>query len=520
VTEHNIGPIAELESYQHPAMMNQQLLWRRQFALARKPLRQLSNWQYHPVGPYHLYGHPDLEINVFSDSKKTVVLLGYLFDVTETTKGNSDILADIASHSQTPEEFFLRLKPHTGRYAFIFHSSEHSIVVQDALALREVYYCTANSQLICGSSSNLLAALGHPEITETNDPEIQKFYKNQFKNAKWVGDRTYYENVRHLLPNHYLDITKLQARRYWPTQTIRPLKFEAAVQQSCAFLQGALKAAAVRYPLMMAITAGTDSRTMLAASKDLADKIYFFINKERDLNDQSPDIRIPRAIFASLGLPFHVHEILNEVDPEFREVFLRNTFFASERILPTIFTYYRRHGDKLNILGIGEIGRTRYGKQPPVLSGYRMAYAMGYKDSDYAIKTCADLLPEMSATASKCGVNMMTLLYWEQTMGNWGTVGNSESDIAIEEFDPYDSHFLYETFLGVNDKYTTYTNNRLFREMIRQMWPELLQWPINPPGDSKKDKITYFLKKMRVYPMLKQLKYRVSHARHLRQIPK
>jgi hypothetical protein len=357
--------------------------------------------------------------------------------------------------------------------------------------------------------------LAEPEIGTTNDPEIQHFYRNHLKNCKWVGDGTYYKNIKHLLPNHYLDIDTLTSCRYWPAERIQSLDLEDAVDRSCNFLQGALKAAAFRQPLMVAVTAGTDSRTMLAASRGIADKIYFFVNKERDLTDQSPDIRVPKAMFAKLGLPFHVHEVPKVVDPEFKEVFLNNTFFASERILPTIFDYYKHHGDKLNILGIGEIGRTRYGKQPPVLSGYRMAYPLGYKDSSYAIKMCDQLLPEMLAAAQRSGVNVMTLLYWENTMGNWGTVGNSESDIGLEEFDPYDSHFLYETFLAVDDKYRTYSNNTLFREMIKRMWPELLQWPINPPADNIRDRVVFLLKRAGIYPLLKQLKYQVNRARYL-----
>ena len=41
----------------------------------------------------------------------------------------------------------------------------------------------------------------------------------------------------------------------------------------------------------------------------------------------------------------------------------------------------------------------------------------------------------------------MTGFYWEHMLGNWGTVGNSESDIAIEEINPFNSHLLYEIFL-------------------------------------------------------------------------
>lgn len=112
--------------------------------------------------------------------------------------------------------------------------------------------------------------------------------------------------------------------------------------------------------------------------------------------------------------------------------------------------------------------------------------------------------------ARKFGINVMALLYWEQRAGNWGAVGNSESDIAIEEVDPYDSHLLYEIFLGVDEKYrdARQTPCVFFREMIRSMWPELLEWPINPP-DSIRDWCVLALHKLGIEKSLRMLKYKL-----------
>ena len=231
------------------------------------------------------------------------------------------------------------------------------------------------------------------------------------------------------------------------------------------------------------------------------------------MNDRSPDIRLPKAMFSKLGLPFHVHEAPKVVDPEFKEIFLTIHFSPQNEYCPQSLIITDTTVTN-SISSVSEkSGGLVMGKQPAVVSGYKMAYPLGYWDSSYAIRACEELLPEMLTAAGRSGVNMMTLLYWENTMGNWGTVGNSESDIAVEEFDPYDSHFLYETFLAVDDKYRTYSNNRLFREMIKRMWPELLQWPINPPADNLRDRVVFSLKKIGVYPLLKQLKYQVRYAR-------
>jgi len=264
---------------------------------------------------------------------------------------------------------------------------------------------------------------------------------------------------------------------------------------------------------MLAVTAGKDSRTLLAASRSVKDKVYYFIN-DQGLTAQHPDIRIPRMMCESVGVPFRVHSVPAEIDREFERIFLDNVFQATSDLLPMIQNvYFKQHSDKLNVLGIGEIGRTRYGKEPRRLNGYRMAYALGYPKSAYVIKECERILPELLQTARQFHINPMTLLYWEQMLGNWGSVGNSESDIAMEEFDPYASHALYELFLGVDDRYTRYHDSVLFHEIIHKMWPELLNWPINPPY-TQTDKLKSMLKRAGIYGLLKELKYQVNYLRY------
>ena len=87
------------------------------------------------------------------------------------------------------------------------------------------------------------------------------------QDSRWIGDETYFDGIKHLLPNHYLDINKREAFRYWPNGAINRLDLDEAVSRSCLFLQGIMKAIVHRHPAMMAVTGGTDSRTLLAASQ-------------------------------------------------------------------------------------------------------------------------------------------------------------------------------------------------------------------------------------------------------------
>jgi hypothetical protein len=501
--------------------MYQKLRFRRQFILTLVPISELADWNCLQIDRYYLYSHPDLEVTRVDGLNKIIVIVGSIFDPTKPEKGNADILKDIHDNIKNPEELFLRIKQHAGSYALIYKDDENAIILQDALALREVYYCTKDNRIVCGSQPNMVAEYASPEIHARNDPEFREYYTKHSINSrwnprhKWIGDETYYEAVKHLLPNHFLDINKLEARRYWPNESIRRLDLNEAVSRGCSFLKGSIRAIVHRHPVMMAVTAGTDSRTLLAASRGIQDKIYYFVNDE-GLGNNNPDISVPSKIFESIGVPFHVHNASKEVDDEFRRIFLSNTFFASERILPTIYNvYFKNHSEKVNILGIGEIGRTRYGKEPKNLNSFRMLYkVMGNREGPYEMRQAEQILSELLPVGRTYDLNVLTLLYWEHALGNWGVTGNSESDIAIEELNPFDSHLLYEILLGVDEKYSRIKKSTLFIEMIRNMWPELLEWPMNPPYEMR-DKVKSCLYKMGVYEDLKELKYQLSYLSHL-----
>jgi hypothetical protein len=269
-----------------------------------------------------------------------------------------------------------------------------------------------------------------------------------------------------------------------------------------------MKAAAHRHTLMLAVTAGEDSRALLAASRDICSSVYFFINKHPRMNDETPDIKIPKNIFQRIGVPFHVHQYPTDVPEEFSRLFFQNAYYARKHLLPVIYhIYYLQHSDKLNVVGVGEVGRTKFFNEPKKLNPYYLAYMLHYRRSTYAVKECEKWLSDAKPFAHRYGLNIMTLFWWEILIGNWGAVGNSESDIAIEEYDPYNSHLLYEMFLSIDAKYRTFRDNVLFKTLIYSMWPKLLDEPFNPP-ESLKDHLVKLLNKFGFETALRSMKAR------------
>lgn len=486
--------------------MYKNLLYRRQFLLTKSSIALFNGWNCLPISNYFLYSHPDLDVTSVQNSQNGIVMVGNIYNPNNPKEDNATILHAVHAGLHSIDNLFKRIKQYAGSYAIIYHDNKDFIIFHDALGLREIYYTTQENNIICGSQPNFIAKFADPEIRPTDNHDLMDFYKNHLKNHSWIGDETYFAGVKHLLPNHYLDINLRQIHRYWPTEPIRKIDLDEAVSNICTFLQGVMKAIIYRHHAMMAVTAGIDSRTLLAASKGIDQKIYFFINDE-NIGDKHPDIAVPTKIFRNIGHPFHIHVNRGNVDNEFRRIFLDNVFLATERMLPTIYNvYFKNHSEKVNILGTGEIGRTRFGKDPRWLNSHYLAYKVGYHKCPYAIKQCEQILSDIEPIARMAGLNVMTVFQWEQNKGNRWVVGNSESDIAIEEIDPFDSHLLYEFFLGVNDIYTEYKYPIIFKKLIHQMWPELLKWPINPPF-TMKDKIKYLLEKIHFLELLKQLQY-------------
>lgn len=490
--------------------MYDNLYFRRQFLLSREPIADLATWQLSQIEHYYLYTHPDLEVTIEKDNKKTFILLGYIFDPEKHHLNNKDILHYLIELTDSFATLIQALKPYPGRYALFYFHKPNLYLVQDALALREVYYCKILNRVVCGSQPNILVKFACPDILKTTDPAVLDFMQNHLSYVRngrlWVGDTTCFAGIKHLMPNHYLDIDSMEVKRYWPNKILEYISYDEAVKLAVKYLKGVFNAVTKRYDVMMAVTSGIDSRSLLAASKDVQSKIYFFVNKHKHLSDDSSDIKIPKKIFQKIQLPFHIHDVDTIVDKDFREIFLSNTWMAKDVLLPAIFNvYFKNHQNKLNLLGVGELGREYYEKPPKHFNGYFLAWCLKYKKSKFAVDQCDKWLQEALNVAEKFHVDIMKLFLWEMLLGNWGAVGNSESDIAIEEFDPYNSHYIYEIMLSPQIK-----QGDIFTGLYRELWPELLMFPFNPP-DTIKDMIKSLLTRIGIAGILKRVQYRTDH---------
>jgi hypothetical protein len=498
--------------------MESDLIYRRMFMITRDVIAAPAGWKFAPIAQHFAYYHPDLSVTVVESGAKTIALFGDVYDPAAPEKGNDEILRGLVGSAETVRECARLTESFAGCYALFFASEKEAAIYHDARGLREVYYSEGTNRVICASQPHLLVEYAEPKIEKSTDRELVDFYSNALWDSRWVGDETCFAGVKHLIPNHLFDIRALSSARYWPSREIAPVDLEDAVSRIAASLKGTLRAIVARHPAMMAVTAGEDSRVLFAASEEVQEKIYFFVN-DRALGRKHPDIAVPASIFQSVGLDFNIHAVSDDVDEAFRRAFFRNTFLASERLLPSIHHLHKQGlGNRHQILGVSEIGRTFFGRLPASLSAFHLAYKLGYPGSAYVKTQCARLVPELVLLSQKFSVNAMSLFYWEQRLGNWGATRNSESLIAVEKIDPFNSHAVYATYLGVKEAYRNYQQSPcvISRELMRTMRPRLLDWPVNPPY-SFRDRAKSTLSKTPLLNAIIDLKLHASRLIHDRK---
>lgn len=483
----------------------EKLLYRRQFILCPVEIHNHPDWNLYKItNNYFLYVHPDIVQTEYFESKKKVLILGDIYDPLNEKSNNIDI-AERLIKSNTIEELTNTSSNYAGRFIIIFIIEDLFYIFNDASASRKIYYTTYEGSIWCGSQPHVLAQLC--SIGESEDPQVLAFYKSkEFDRHDNCGvlDNTIYDEIKQLLPNFYLDISLKRTKRFWPVKSNKTISLQEGVELGSKLLTGIIKSANERNDLMMAVTAGNDTRLLLAASRPVSKDIYYYIINLPRYNEQSPDIVIPGRMLSKLGLKHNILEYNDDVDEEFKRIYYQNNQFALDRNLPLVYDiFYKRFPDKINMPGrFSDIARNFFNTYHKDLTPELLATFWNYEGVDYVIEKYKNWLKEAKILNEKFNYRILELLNWEERNGNLYTQFQVDKDIAQEEFTPYNCRRLMEIFLAVPNKYRDIHTNIYFRAMIKHLWPELLSEPFNP---SLEKRISYSMKRIGLYWYIRRI---------------
>lgn len=427
----------------------------------------------------HLYAHVDLNLTCSAADSRKVVLLGDMFDFRNPHYDNQRIIDDLITASY--KEFLVRISDYCGRFVLIYQDVSNVYLVTDAASSRKVYYFKHTDGVFCASQPHLIARvlnIGPSQKESRTDFYSSKEFE-RLHNSN-IGNTTCYDNIYQLIPNHYLELSTCKSFRFWPNKRIDTLPLQRVVDTCANMLKGYITGISNRYPIMLPVTSGKDSRLLLSATRDIRDKVYYYVIQRSGQPNNHHDLVIPDRLLKSLNLKFHIlHPDLN-IDSDFEKIYFENNRHGSSYYLPVIYNYYLNFSDSVNLPGIFAETAVDYFQtiNKPVTPSL-IAKIIGVERFDYAHEYYKMWLEESEITCKLNSMNILNLLYWEERMPNWGTQVQLDKDIAQDEILPYNSRRLIETMLCAPVEFRIKPEYRLQREITRRLWPETLTEPYN-----------------------------------------
>lgn len=458
---------------------------RRQFILAPRRLQSHASWQTAPVGDQILHAHPELGLCQRSHGGFQLTLLGYVIDPEHPELTDQDILAHLLVELERGEDLFQHIDRYGGRWVLILRTSETILVVTDPGGLRQVFYTDASLPPWLASQPHVLAEqldLPFDQKAAELVTTCQTVGHNQYW---WPGERSAYSDVRKLLPNHYLRLPQRSVHRFWPRRPLVPLELEDGAKRAATLLRGLVEGATRRFPLAMPVTAGLDSRTLFAASRNVHQLVYYYTLLIYSLTADSADIAVPTRLLKGLGIAHHVLPCDRPMHGEFKQLYQRSVTTAHpewgdiahalEQSLPS---------GRVVVNGVAsEIARCFYHSidyPTTPIDGPTLAAFANMADNTVAIPEFARWLVEAEVVETDYGVRILDLFYWEQKIGSWAAMAQAEFDIVHESFTPFNCRALLMVLLSVDREYRRKPKYQLYRRIIRELWPQAMREPINP----------------------------------------
>lgn len=311
----------------------------------------------------------------------------------------------------------------------------------------------------------------------------------------WIsGTLTAHRGVHRVLANHYLDLATWTAHRFWP----RPGEFDgwrdfdAAVELSARAITEFASAASRAFKLGVTLTAGIDSRGLVAASRPVINDVEFFTLA---VPGTDMDADVSRRLAKRFGLKHRVLP-LHEADEEAMAVWDRMvgdcTMEVTRRSYTTVGDLTERDAILTGLFG--ETARCRLYRQDwetindAVIDVDFIADRLTVPQNPELLENFRIWLAELEGQPNSV---IMEMAFVELKVGIWSMGQRPISNSVKLNLLPFCQRRVLDVFVGVNPKEKG--TERLFKSMIQRLWPELFEFKINKYGDMR-DHLTVFKK--------------------------
>jgi len=464
-----------------------------QFVLGPRFVDALPGWQRVSTDDsFRLTVHPQLAVEQVSDGAKSITIIGHILDPRFPEADNASIGRALLSEFTTVERLMAATSSCGGRWIVIAGDSERKVLFNDALGLRQVFYTTAacSHGFWAASQPGILAWLLNLHVDAESERFMDSLEMRGRPEYRWPGTATAFREIAHLLPNHYLDLCTGGCWRYWPDQPLQELGFDDGIWNAARILRGLMRAARQRFDFAIGMTAGFDSRIVLAASRQVKTGIVGVTVRQGRMSDSHQDLVVAARVLAKAEVPHQVIKALPYMSAEFSKAFKENVFLAHDHYGPDVEAILDRLGrSKVVVTGGGaEVARAPFRQRIDAAKGEFTASDLAALQSMGKNGFALDAFDRwLEGLGERYNVHLLDLFSWEQSHGNWLAATQMEFDLAWRDiFTPFNCREFLVTMLSIGEHHRGSPDHRAFRALIETMWPELLDEPINPDKSNQR----------------------------------
>jgi hypothetical protein len=449
-----------------------------QFLLAKAEVPLLASWSKQQIGPWILHWHPRLPVTEIRSN--VGIHVGWLMGLALGSDGlalpSVWYLSFDCDDVAAGDRFEGELDSLGGRFAAVFLTARCNRFYLDASGSLAAVYCEEKQAI--ASSCNLI-----PQIEDLQENLVliralglpQRDGCFQFRLSPWLG-------ITRLMPNHFLDLRDWTVKRHWPkSQILDPTRdTEETVRDIAALIETFISGVTRLAPAQIPITAGYDSRVLLACSRPSLPSIRFYTTRLPDIGAHM-DCAYGRRIAKRFGLDYSVMPWREATSEEIETWLYCTGNCVVGRITRGVGSDEQLDPARFTLLGLGgELGRGYYwlpGDFPArPLSCDELLRRFHLPPLDLIFQEASNWLDQLPTTDL---LERLDLYGIEQRLGCWAGPSMYGSRKARFVAYPLNSRRVYGKMLSLPQDYRR--AKRLPRDLIQLKWPELLEFPFNEP---------------------------------------
>ena len=429
-----------------------------------------STWKLHVEPSVNCYTILHHNHNGDGDGDNTVslagILLGYV--INKPQHSNKFILKHQCTRAKF-EQFIYRLK---GRYVGIFLADTDPEIYLDPVGSMSVVY----SQDFKAVASSPKLILGENYKSDFNS-SLYKKLKLPESGFWFPGTCTPHQSVKRLLPNHFLTLSNWQQVRHWPESDFSlNNKPDRLVKTISSELSETMNQFVQQQNLYLSLTAGRDSRMLLAASKSIANQVRFFTFTKKI---ETVDEYMAKKLANDFELDWSKLPI-QEASKDQKNGWLTEVGHSvSDGIWKIHSTLEQLDSTHCIVPAMGgEIGRAfyykeddRYDSKITASSLLRRLKLPDIPEFNLSVQQWIENLPDVHF------FTVLDLAYIELRLGCWGSpqiYGNQKFGNHVY---PFSDRRIIKAMLQLPASYKM--EQQLTVDLISKTWPELNDYPFN-----------------------------------------